>query len=78
MYKNYAVIDFPKDLENVSILVLMELCIKTDLLFRRKNDQKVSILVLMELCIKTHLFLLRAYLLKMVSILVLMELCIKT
>jgi len=39
----------------VSILVLMELCIKTGYNFTINNgDDVVSILVLMELCIKTY------------------------
>ncbi len=43
---------------NVSILVLMELCIKTKRSSSyNSNLFRVSILVLMELCIKTFLFL---------------------
>jgi len=54
MYKNYSGSALGEILFPVSILVLMDLCIKTNsmkiVLKRKKN---VSILVLMDLCIKT-------------------------
>ena len=62
----------------VSILVLMDLCIKTLLtrgLFLRFS---VSILVLMDLCIKTISSMKFFPHQAIVSILVLMDLCIKT
>ena len=79
MYKNIA--SFAKFLivQQVSILVLMDLCIKTfSLLQALLLDHLVSILVLMELCIKTGLLRDSALMIHPVSILVLMELCIKT
>ena len=54
MYKNIPMFRNGIQVLSVSILVLMELCIKTrlqDACFRNQED--VSILVLMELCIKT-------------------------
>jgi len=55
MYKNgFLRIYYCVETE-VSILVLMELCIKTiDEFDKENNQQNVSILVLMELCIKTR------------------------
>ena len=38
----------------VSILVLMDLCIKTKIMLRVAIELGVSILVLMDLCIKTR------------------------
>ena len=58
MYKNYLSRRQWVRQSVVSILVLMELCIKTwaDKVVRKKP--RVSILVLMELCIKTYIKLL--------------------
>ena len=80
MYKN-IILDITQRVgPNVSILVLMDLCIKT---YRQNNYMgylvKVSILVLMDLCIKTWNNSLNPPFAKsVVSILVLMDLCIKT
>ncbi len=78
MYKNTPVQSNNFQHKIVSILVLMELCIKTACIHRVASRMLlVSILVLMELCIKTcvcGIFRWRC----IVSILVLMELCIKT
>jgi len=54
MYKNIKKGDKLADAHIVSILVLMELCIKTLFQSFSKSVQDVSILVLMELCIKTE------------------------
>jgi len=79
MYKNFVIIIAISDYFIVSILVLMELCIKTKTAgIVRYCLHCVSILVLMELCIKTVLFDEYQTQINMVSILVLMELCIKT
>ncbi len=57
MYKNLAIVYCYLELRTVSILVLMDLCIKTALSFRTLLVLlAVSILVLMDLCIKTNLF----------------------
>ena len=54
MYKNKCLTLKQSRLFYVSILVLMELCIKTLHRFLwRDSEREVSILVLMELCIKT-------------------------
>jgi len=54
MYKNSKIGETQYITMRVSILVLMELCIKTiDNITRPLYSVKVSILVLMELCIKT-------------------------
>ncbi len=79
MYKNKSRSSMLTNLIRVSILVLMELCIKTTLgnaPFRKLLF--VSILVLMELCIKTEEISDELHSKILVSILVLMELCIKT
>ena len=55
MYKNTIFPANPEIMDEVSILVLMELCIKT--ILKEKDFAfilSVSILVLMELCIKTE------------------------
>jgi len=78
MYKNTYIKDSFASVLEVSILVLMELCIKTIHAMISKMKQEVSILVLMELCIKTEVIDLSDYVSVGVSILVLMELCIKT
>ncbi len=79
MYKNIFRIRRSLTQTHVSILVLMDLCIKTvgTIIFRFRNGH-VSILVLMDLCIKTNTKKLMGGRLIGVSILVLMDLCIKT
>ena len=54
MYKNTYIKDSFASVLEVSILVLMELCIKTIHAMISKMKQEVSILVLMDLCIKTY------------------------
>ena len=79
MYKNIIAMLITIPCIAVSILVLMELCIKTNKIKENKNENRlVSILVLMELCIKTFLLMPVLIIINIVSILVLMELCIKT
>jgi len=53
MYKNTTYGVQTCTIQNVSILVLMDLCIKTQSLTVVKYHPAVSILVLMDLCIKT-------------------------
>ena len=61
MYKNKGQIVSVPGFYHVSILVLMELCIKTDHTPKTiKRLSIVSILVLMELCIKTWLNIAKA------------------
>ena len=63
----------------VSILVLMDLCIKTLFVYWTAFVKiAVSILVLMDLCIKTQFLDECGIAMRFVSILVLMDLCIKT
>jgi len=78
MYKNQKYNIFRDFYSFVSILVLMDLCIKTGLsLYLKSFFLLVSILVLMDLCIKT--FPASSTIAEtIVSILVLMDLCIKT
>jgi len=79
MYKNVLFVELVNDNISVSILVLMDLCIKTEeTVLRSVSARVVSILVLMDLCIKTFHRSVLGYKICSVSILVLMDLCIKT
>jgi len=65
MYKNKLIKIVSNIFNGVSILVLMELCIKTLLHLRERTLRMlVSILVLMELCIKTNQIVIKKYLLR--------------
>ena len=56
MYKNTHELIMRFSSSSVSILVLMDLCIKTSITLNlKKQKQEVSILVLMDLCIKTDI-----------------------
>ena len=78
MYKNTIFLTLLSMLTIVSILVLLDLCIKTRL-HRELSPCSffVSILVLLDLCIKTYCVETRKTS-RNVSILVLLDLCIKT
>jgi len=79
MYKNCSEGAGTTHCRTVSILVLMDLCIKTiGNFFLKLKKVYVSILVLMDLCIKTKCIRLYFMIILHVSILVLMDLCIKT
>jgi len=79
MYKNLHWSPLVCQTPLVSILVLLDLCIKTNRTYQIDREiLPVSILVLLDLCIKTITIIFIINIIQSVSILVLLDLCIKT